>query len=363
MLTSSEFEKYISGHAEYTQKTQQVEVAQNNISALKKQLKEDQMTFEQLQREKTKLNQELLVAQKKLDAYSTILDKGLTDSGSTITFVESDLTSPQEFQQAQIQIAQKYKQQQQQYYAQRVADLERERSAVEAQRKLLQNTGTDYAHQKMESISAGCSAVIEAKKNEVIQYLTCTEIIRQEAQPLLKSLQSDSVSPEDCGSSEEKLIEQVLALKGTEQYAARAQKIDLQHFKQNRTSYHSRSLIPFLSTTGVILMIIFTLGLTPMKFITPSAQSIASASQPMVDGVVRLFVSAFAAAIFGGTTYLIMRLIGLDEWAIIVGTVVAIMIFLLLLSQLGQFISFENLLGVGNGIHIMLLFLLKEPLN
>lgn len=361
----SRFDEYLSKYAQFAENRQQMTEYSSHEALVNDQLEKKTAERQQKLRELGVLEQRAERQRRELSGYKTIYaqSSGIAaganaEAAPSVDFVPNDLTDPVRFQEKQDEIARDYQKRLDNYYNRNRLDLENKKRLVNDQLGQLHEDKDAYAVAKIESISSGCTSVIEAKKKEVKQYLTCSSKIKSAAQPILHELEFDGVDPETCGTSEEDVIKRVISLEGTDRYP-RKQTVDLNDLYRNRERYQSKTLIPFLVIIGIGLMVLFTMGFTPMKFIVPSSTSVAGVSRSIAEFALRLFGALFVSAIIGVFVYFLFK--GISEKLGIIA-IIAITIGMLVMvfsPDFGDSISLSSLMGFGKAVHGVVLFVLN----
>lgn len=377
-MTSAEerLESYITKHNIFVASMKNIDGVINGTVKLENELDEKKREHENQLRLKNRVKIEKEDKEKRLrqqDAlYSKCIGKTLDNGGeSKVTFLLNEYTDPSIFERKQQEIKRHYEAAIDEYYEQREKEILSEKEQLLQEKAAYDRDKKEYVHHVMEKIRPGCSNVIEGKKQEVIEYLNANKKIKNSdiTGRIRFVLETNKASPQKCGDSERKLIEQILSLKGTDGYI-RSEKFDLKDFKRYRSkiisiedffeqyrdgsAYQSKIFYPFLGGIAVVLLILFMMGFSPLFFLIPSSSAVAGAGGVVIRMVVRAVVSMLFGFLAFCIVYFIVRLWASEKVGVIIGIIVGIYVFFQFFVGFLPNITVQNMMGFGKVVHFVI---------
>lgn len=373
---ANELDAYVKMHKQFTSDMSEIEDVKKDIEVLKNDLKRKEKSYE----EKRKLNTERFSKKEELkgkrDNYQDFYDecKGIKKSGESsdnvkVTFIKNEFTDPIIFQKKQEEITTEYKHKEEQYVSQRNKSLVQERANVLKDKRLFQEDAPSQINHIMQQHSDNLKNTLETKKLEVMDYLTCNKKIEKSdlSQKIITTLKNKGIHSLDYINSEDELINNILSLKSTNNYA-RKQKINLAEFKKYREinkkdsdhmfdegrEYSHNGWYTLLVLMIIGLFFLFMAGFSPVKLFMPSVVDIADASSSAIKLVVKIVTTIFAMIVLGGLAYVITNKIWMsDGLSIIVTAIVVILTGASVFTQDVSIINTEDMLGVANVVYII----------
>lgn len=383
------FQNYLKNHEKYKNNILSIESIQEGISKLESSILKKQKTYNNEKTIKNKLEDEKEKLQKEFQKQKYFYSKCRGDSiednpdySLEMSNIKNEYTDVELFSKGQYAIRKKYDIIKQEYYVKRKEELNREKEAICQEEKRFVQDKTAYLHEVMNQKHSGCVDILEKKKKEVIRYLNANSKIKyaESAKKMREIIEKETIFRENCGNSEKKLINEMISLKGTENYAVRKEKIDIYKFKRYRiknkyrdirnlltrydkhSEYQSVFFYPFLIICTILLFIIFMLGFSPLFFLIPSSNVIAGISGVIGRFVVKFFPSLFMAAITFFVAYFIFKLCNAEKVGIILGGIIGIYIFLSLFLAYSPNITAQTMKGFATVVHYIIAVIINLPI-
>lgn len=372
------FDAYIKKHTEYKRVMDKIEQLHNDNVNLEKELynKQNELSSVSKQKERTEIERTNL--ENELENQKLLYAECTNPDGSLKSiFRKNEFTDPVVFQKKQDEISDRYEKSLNAYYLKRKNDLEGKKEHIIEEKNIFEQNSEDFIKTALEKIHTGCEAIINEKKEDVLRYLNANETIQNSeiAKNIIYTVENDDMSWKIPAQSEGQLIQNVIALKGTEEYV-RTKKFDLAEFKRQReraldivevfrqfgdgdSKYQSKIFLPFLGITAIILLIVFMMGFSPMSLIIPSSVTIAGGSQRIVQFIVRIIVSCLGGGVVGAVAYFVLKLVGIDKGAKIGGGAAGIYLFWMIFTVSYPRITTQNMMGFGKVIHWIIALLLN----
>ena len=362
------YEKYVQTYESYQKKNQQIHEAHKEAERKRQKLEEARAAEKEINQNKIEAENKFGDANDALEKYIPVyeeeskrrsIEPALQEYEKSLVYFDGDLTQPGVFESSVEDVNAVYDKKKQDYYEERKQELEFDQSILQIELDDLEKDPKSFLQKRKDEICEGCDQVVEGKKEEIIQYLSCNSQIRNSdsAKRIQKLIGNNSVVAEECGTSEENLLEEVLALKGTSGYP-RSEKVTVASVKRNKDGYKNFAL-PFLIGIGIAIALIFVFVFSPMSMVIPSGESIAGAGHAVIQTIIRILCAGIGGACLGGILYGILTVLGLHVIGIISGILFGILGILYIYGDHYIRISENSFMGFGNVSHGILVWLFQ----
>lgn len=360
------FEQYLKKYANFQIAMNDVEHIHNKILQIEYDLKKTESEFDSEKLKRKRVKAETEETEKKLWKQQTfyeacngkkVFDHKGKDCHSDVAFVQDEYTDPIEFENQQKKIQDRYERLEKEYYTERECKLNEQKRAFCREKERFYANKESYIQDVMQNVKAGCEKAFEDKKQEVMNYLNANSKIKNSgtAAKIRSVIEKETIEQKACGTSEQKLIENIMALESTEKYK-RTQKLDMEHFKLHHDTdmYQSWFIYPFLKVSAVVLFILFMMGFTPLFFLIPSSAAVAGAGGAVIRMVIRILGAILFAAVALGAFYFVGALLGFPTIGLGLGAVAGIYVCIKFFTDYYPNITTNNMMGFGNVVHFMI---------
>ena len=170
----------------------------------------------------------------------------------------------------------------------------------------------------------------------------------------LTSIENEKPDKTNSGSSEEKLLNLVMRLEGTDQYS-RSNKVTVDDVIHK---YTTGSALPFLCGLGIIMVLCFIFVISPFKELL-SASAIAGTTQSVLQFLVNIVLALLGGGLFGAIIYAIFMFFDLNILGIIIGIIGGLCLGGSIFTKYHPVITTSSLMGAGNVIHNIVIWILQ----
>lgn len=350
---SDDYEEYISTYDRYQHSLEGIKVAHSETEKAQKafgdagllsdRLKKSSETRDDYRKSYIKEVQSRSVE----DEYNRQI-RGITD-------FHGRYTDSNTYESQRKNIIDKYQKQKDIYVKQRHSKLEPERDKY---RKELENFAHDkagYVNRRKEEICPGSDTVLSGKRKEITDYLTFSSEIKNSpiSQKIMSIIQTEKPNLATSVLPEEKLLNEVMNLGGTDIYA-RKNKITANDVKAGNTT---GSTIPFLIFLGIVFVVAFIYFAPFESFL--SASAIAGTTQSVLQFLVNIILGLLGGVLIFGVVYSLFTYFEMEILGGIIGVIGGLYFGWKIYTDMHPTIETSSLMGAGGVIHGILIWIIQ----